>query len=637
MTTFAPHETDLRTTVPIPRPVAAVAPVTARRIGVVLLGYAVLWVLGALPSVLDAGRGLTAFGLGLTFPGGGFLYGGHPVLFAVALLLVFLGVFLWWAIGFVLAPAIMWLGTAAWAGAIADDDKGGAQAFAMVALPALIVGFTVLHLLRHQAQARTGVELNEELARTPFLITGAPPLGTRLPVAESSPDDLAHLRTNLDLALQPTSEFKGFDRLDEFREGATRYQINALGYGLSMAQFSRTPAFTGYLGEAQRNLIEKMLEPEVWNYWAQENAWGNLKLGRDPIETPDNIMLTGYWGTQISMYEWLNDDRFSVPGSLTFRHKSGKSYPYEFSSLARISDRNFGQCAFTMWPCEPNWIYSVCNMFGINTLLGHDTLHGTRYMADRGDAIRQSFEQEFCRPDGKVIGVRSKLVGLSWNMWAGPMVQVNTVYWLHAAYPDLAQRTWYLLRRKDLRVVDGQASLPTQLSARLDPGNYKLGNDTFAQVAVVMAAREIGDEEYAQAGQKALDAKPTVEENGARRYKGASVWTNSYATLGRFGRHSGLRDLLAFGVPQEWRSGPVLAGAGYPDVLVARAVTDGRALDLVLRPGNGPVRTRLAVERLQPGRTYTVTGACVSSVIADLSGRAEFEVDLGDRLEVRVY
>ncbi|MGQ0463910.1 MAG: linalool dehydratase/isomerase domain-containing protein [Sporichthyaceae bacterium] len=636
MTTFAPHDTDTRATVTIPPPVAAIPPVTARRLGMVLFAYAALWVAGAAPSVLDAGRGLTAFGLGITLPGGGFLYGGHPVLFAVALLLVFLGVFVWWAIGFVLAPAIAWLGTAAWAASVADDERTGGQAFALLAIPAVIVFFTVLHLLRHSAQARTGASLNAGLSRTPFLVTGPPPLGVRAPVGESSPEDLAFLRTNLDLALQPIEKFAGFDRLDEFREGATRYQINALGYGLAMSQYTRTPAFTGYLAEAQRNLIEKMLEPEVWGYWGLENAWGNLKLNADPVDTPDNIMLGGYWGTQIGMYEFMNDDRYSAPGALTFR-KGAKSYAYDYGSVARVTDRNFGLCTFSYFPCEPNWIYSVCNMFGINTLLAHDSLHGTTYLTDRREQLRQAFEEEFTRPDGKVIGVRSKLLGLSWNMWAGPMVQVNTVYWLHAAYPELAQRTWWLLRRKDLQIVDGKAVLPTQLSARLDPGNYKLGNDTFAQVASVMAAREVGDHEFADAAQRALDAKPTVESNGARRYKGASVWTNSYATLGRVSRHSSLRDLLAFGVPDAWRTGPVLSGAGYPEVLVAKAVTDGRALDLVLHPGAGPVRTRLAVERLTPYRAYSLSGAVESSVTADAEGRASFEVDLGDRLEVRVY
>lgn len=55
------------------------------------------------------------------------------------------------------------------------------------------------------------------------------------------------------LALQPLDSFAGFTKIDQFREAATRYQLNALSYSLSMAQFTRTPAFTGYLAEAQRN------------------------------------------------------------------------------------------------------------------------------------------------------------------------------------------------------------------------------------------------------------------------------------------------------------------------------------------------------------------------------------------------
>ena len=54
---------------------------------------------------------------------------------------------------------------------------------------------------------------------------------------------------------------------------------------------------------------------------------------------------------------------------------------------------------------------------------------------------------------------------------------------------------------------------------------------------------------------------------------GGSVLANLYANLGRFGRHSAVRDLLAYGPPDAWRQGPVLAEADYPDVLVARAVT----------------------------------------------------------------
>lgn len=640
MTTI-PLSADREVTALLPAPRTALAPVTARRIARALVVYALVWVVGLLLVLADAGHRWEATGLGLAVPGGGFLAGGHTVLAVLAFVAFLLAVFVWWAFGIVLAPPLVWLGTAGLGGLAADTDRGWARIAALLAVPVAVLGFYVLHRVRHASQARTGLARNARLREVPFVVTGAPELGTRLPVTEHSAEDLAHLRYVLDLTLQPLDRFDGFNKLDQFREAATRYQLNALGYAMAMSQFTRTPAFTGYLAEAQRNAITKMLDPRVWGYWAIENAWGNLRLGRDPVQNNDNIMLTGYYGTQLGMYETLNDDRFSAPGALTFRRKTRggaeQAYVHDFGSVTASLHRNFGACAFTLFPCEPNWIYSVCNAFGINALVVHDRLHGTGYMDADRESLRRGFEEEFLRPDGKVIGVRTKLLGLSWNLWAGAMVQVNTVYWLHASFPEIAHRTWWLLRQKELRLVDGRAVLPAVISSRLDPGNYILGRDTFAQCAVLMAARELGDEEYAQAAQRALDAKEPVEANGALRHRGASVWTNCYAALGRFGRYSALRDLLAFGAPEQWRTGPVLAQAGYPDVLVARAVTDGHALDLVLRPGGGPVRTTLAIERLVPGREYAVTGAAESTVTADASGRALLTVDLGDRHEVRVH
>lgn len=98
-----------------------------------------------------------------------------------------------------------------------------------------------------------GAEINERLRDVDFVVTGPPGLDTRVPVTEHTPEDLAHLRYALDLALQPLDSFAGFTKIDQFREAATRYQLNALSYSLSMAQFTRTPAFTGYLAEAQPN------------------------------------------------------------------------------------------------------------------------------------------------------------------------------------------------------------------------------------------------------------------------------------------------------------------------------------------------------------------------------------------------
>jgi hypothetical protein len=208
---------------------------------------------------------------------------------------------------------------------------------------------------------------------------------------------------------------------------------------------------------------------------------------------------------------------------------------------------------------------------------------------------------------------------------------------MHAALPDIAQRTWWLLRRSALERRDESVVMSRTVSARLDPGNYKLGADTYGQIVTTMAAREVGDDEWADAAQRTLETREQIAEaHGARRYTDASAFANLYANLGRYGRRSALRDLVVFGVPDTWRQGPVLAEAAYPDVLVAKAVTDGHALDLVLRPGDAPVRTRVRVERLVPHGEYTVQGACADRLTASAAGDAVLEVDLGGRHELRI-
>ena len=58
------------------------------------------------------------------------------------------------------------------------------------------------------------------------------------------------------------------------------------------------------------------------------------------------------------------------------------------------------------------------------------------------------------------------------------------------------------------------------------------------------------------------------------------------------------RDMVNKGLPEAWKTGPILAEASYPAVIVARAVTDGQALDLVLHAGAEPGPQRLGFARL---------------------------------------
>jgi hypothetical protein len=624
-------------TVTLPTRSRALPPVAARKFGQLALTYALFWVLGALPGFLGLSDAWVAAGLGLAMPGGGFLYGGHPVGAVVTLAAVLLAVFAWWAFGPVVLPPLVWIGSAVASGLMVGEVQAWAGPVVLAVVPVFALVIHGVHRVRYAAQVRRGAELNERLRDVEFVITGSPGSDVRVPVAEHSEDDLAHLRYALDLALQPVDRFDGFTRIDQFREAATRYQLNALGYSLSMSQFTRTPAFTGYLAAAQRNAIEKMLDRRVWGYWALENAWGNLRFGRDPIANSDNIMLTGFYGVMLSMYESLNDDRYSRPGALTFRWDDATAFTHDYPGLATAVHRSMTGAPFTLYPCEPNWIYTVCNTFGMNTLLGHDRLYGSGHFPELESRLRESYEHEFLRPDGRIIGVRSENYGMSWNFWSGSAVQLSTAYWLHAALPDIAHRTWWLVRETLERRPDGSAGLPRSVANRIDPGNYRLGTEVYGKAVTLMTARELGDDEWADAALQGLEQHAeTSSATGARRYAGASVFANLYANLGRFGRHSAVRDLLVFGPPAAWQQGPVLAEADYPEVLVARAVTDGSGLDLVLRPGNGSVRARLGLAGLMPDRTYDLRGAVEPTVVASASGEAKFHVDLGDRLEVAV-
>ena len=71
--------------------------------------------------------------------------------------------------------------------------------------------------------------------------------------------------------------------------------------------------------------------------------------------------------------------------------------------------------------------------------------------------------------------------------------------------------------------------------------------------------------------------------------------------------------------------------------MVTYAVTDGHALNLVVQPGNGAVRTRLAFDRLRPGQTYRIDGELTDTITAEANGHALLDIDIDRRLELRLH
>ncbi len=612
-----------------------------RRLYRSLAVYGALLVVGMMPSWLGWGPAWRAFGLGLILPGAGFLYTSD--LTFLALTLVAVG----WALvprtllsgNVVLVPAI-WFAAAIGAALRAPS---GAWDWAVWAVPLTALGLLALVFVRKRLvthrQRRRGSVRNRWLRDRPVVL----PRADREPTValELTPDDLGHLRWALDLALQPVDSFEGFVSRSQLDDSAYRYQCNFTQWAIALAQFVHAPAFDGYLSLAQRNLIEKMTDRRVWGYWRRENRWGNLDLDVDPVRR-DNVMYSGYWSLMLEVYASnTGDRRYDEPGSLLLREGEDEVLRYDAGRIADALVRNLAsRGGWGMFPCEPGIVYAACNAFAQDALLVRARTHGSPLGDAGADAYTRLLDEEFTAPDGSLVLACYPRLGVTNTLLRSAFADAGVAVYFRPVAPTAAARTWEILRHDLVRVPDGAVELaPGGLDrwiGRTDPANGDRSG-VFGKALLALLAREMGDDEVADGLLSRAEAdQPPEVTDGRRRFPRASNLTNAKACLARFDRRDGWFDMLAVGPPRHWREGPVLAEAPYPDVLVARASTDGTALSLVLRPGPQPGRRRLVVARLRPGRSYDVTGAVEPTLLADEEGTADVEVDVDGRVEVTV-
>ncbi len=644
MSVASPYETAL-----IPVREAANGPVTTARLRRTALVYAGLFLVGTSVAAWGGAPGVQAFGLGLVAPGGGFLLfasGGafsvvaHVILAVVSVVLFGLALFAWFGSGNVLAPIGIWLGAALVAGAMNHHETWSAATAVVPGLVAVGAAGGWVARRRQLSQARRRRDRrNAFLAESRAVATPRAAASTLPLVEELSREDLAAMRFALDRGLQPVEQFNGFEWIEQFQTASIRYAIMTMSYGLSQAQLAHVPALRGYLSQAQLNLIEKMKIHRVWRYWAYENAWGNLRLNPDPMapDTHDNVMYSGWYAAMIGMYASnTGDDRYDKPGSITLRHPSGREFVYDFPQVARILAENFRRVEFTLFPCEPNWIYLMCNNFAGIALAIHDRMRGTDDWARLGPEFRRKLDEEFLTVDGRIVAIRSSRTGLTIPALTSTMADAGSALYLHAIAPEAARRSWEIVRHDLLRVSEGQIELDMRGWDNIDTGNYRRSNAT-ALASVMAAAVEMGDAEAAHAASERFEADhPAVTQGGVRHHPGVSVMGHNLAFAARGGRANAMLDLVASGPPREWREGPLLDRVAYPDVLVARACSDGRALEAVLYPGAEAGRHTVGLSQLRPGGRYRSEGAASHEIVADAVGRADVAIDLADRSELRI-
>ncbi|MDR7102348.1 hypothetical protein [Croceicoccus sp. BE223] len=600
-------------------------PITRSILARFYLMQAAVFIAGMLPVVLGMNAQWKAFGLGIVLPGGGFFFAGGLagiLLGALSVAVFAVIMFIWWARGVVLGPPAVLVGTALLSAAWIEGGSGlpVMEYLVPLAFIGLHAGLALDRRRKFTAARRRASEHNAAIAKIEPVLRKAP--------IEASPEmpagQIGEYRRMLDLALQPVDEWKGFAFNDTWQDGALRYQICTMSWNLAFGQYTQLPAFHGYLNTAQENLIRKHIDRKTWNYWYWESLWGNLKVSKNPVEI-DNIMLSGFLGVSLGLFETSSGTSpFSEPGSLTFRFDEHTAAEYNHETMLREVVKNYKRYDYGWFPCEPRWIYSMCNLVGRTALSLHDARHGTDMIGQIGDRFDQTMRDEMLLPDGRIRVCTSSTFGFTVPSLSGLFGETWGIRFMTPYAPDEAERLWAIMKRDFIRVNEaGELDfhlLPLGWDTR-KPANfsYEQWPELNPLTMTLWAAQEMGDDPVIEATRR------TMNRMYGDGVADAVSWT----------RANTVRDMVNTGLPEKWRTGPLLTEATYPDVVVTCAVSDGQRLDLVLVPGEGPVEAKLGLGRLRPGQGYRViqTG---ETLVAGLDGTARFSVPLAERRDLTI-
>jgi Linalool dehydratase/isomerase len=589
---------------------------------------------------------LQALAMGLILPGAGFLalsndistIGFMDIAMALSVLCLFIGsLILWFGTGNAIAPIFVWGLSALISAEVAKNGLpqmvtcGSFRINAQWLLDFIVlIGFSlviIMHYCRQIIGKKHRQQANLYLQTTAPIIAATFEQANQNETNEFSLSDLKRMRFLLDRALQPIESFDGFEWIDQFQTAAVRYQLNFLGYALSMAQATHCPAFSGYLDDAQRNLIIKQTDYRVWKYWKIENCWGNFKLNADPIAR-DNIMYTGFCATQIAMFHAATgSDYFCQKASFSPTDYSGNHYQYSFDSLIYKLDAELKRADYYLMACEPNWVYPLCNTIGAAAIKSFNN----QQWAQHEPAFRQHLEHEFIDYKGRIIPCRSSYTGIAFPTIGGALPQALPCLFQNATMPDIALRQWLLLRRSLVknRQLNHKAFWP------IDTGNYGFSR-AAAYAGTAVAAVEFGDNEVATLCLSALENEyPSIELNGVIHRDKASVWAHAVEFFTRSCVKNGFRELIEN--PHKKRLHPIISHVIYPDVLVAHASFQNGVLKAIFYHGKQAGLQKISFVNLTPHASYICAGTHTKTLIADADGNAVLEIFIDGRTEIQLF
>ncbi len=627
---------------------AQFGPITRRlliRTGVMLLG---IFAIGAALVFGSDDPAWRAAGTSLIFPGGGFLYLSMPLLFLATIVAMGFAVLLWWGLSAFFLVPLVWFGSVLTSALLADGPRlwlepGTTWDWAVPVLLASTVALLSAAMIRSVALHREKVaaipEMNDYLQST----EEPKPAATTL---EPNDMDRELLGWMYELALQPPDQFEGFDWGEQFHGGTClRYQLAFLGESLAAYAANALPNHQQVIEPALAALIERMTDQRVWKYWQLENFLATGSLDPDPIAN-DNVMLTGFYQSQISLYEAATGShRFDEPGSLKFVWKDGRVFAYDHGSISRAIVDNLKRSNLGLYSCEPTWVFTICNTQAAQGLVGYDRIHGTDYWSQVSERFRRGLTEEMMTADGAFRHIRTNVFGFSFNDGDGSGEYFTSgSHGFEDIAPDLARRgRIFGLRGVRERMaaleskIDADGCLDLALTPKRERATY-IESSLGEWTGIIGAARSVGNERVAEAASRSMERDCGTGARFPDRPLQAGVQTIAVSLWPRWGRPLSLGQLNLRGyVPPQ---GPILERVPWPDVIVTKARSnDGAGLDLVVEPyrSSDGQPCGLTFRALVPGTDYRLSGSGVDHTLrADVNGRATTTLPITARLDLRL-
>ncbi|KAH7047327.1 hypothetical protein B0J12DRAFT_575464 [Macrophomina phaseolina] len=453
---------------------------------------------------------------------------------------------------------------------------------------------------------------------------------------------LRNIQYIIETSLKDVTDFSDIDTVDQFQTAARRYKLYERMYVLATYMTIYTPNCHAYVAEAYRKLIEKSLLPPSLGYWRWEKLWGHFSpVECDPVRR-DNIMVTGFLLQGVALYTGITGDwRYTRPASLRFRVTDAKVYDYDIHSLDEAILSQWARNPWCLFPCEPNWIYTMCNLQGRIGQTVYDRIFGKTHARDTGARFEHSLDTNFTDTDGSILTIRSELTGFTIPGICGALNTLAMAMLTRGHLDHVSRRCYAIFREENVRLdeLTGELHLVGLVGAdKIDPGNYK-PSDMFIYGQLGVLAGEFGDEAVRVACVRHMQktAGTVTLPSGATRVrhdKGSDL-VHSLFTRAQFIGREDWKTTVMQGPPKVALDGPVLSSVPYPGVLVAKAWSyTGSDLDLVLYPSDERGIFKLGIEKLQPSRRYRISRETVVS--ADVRGCLKLSVNIEGRTELNI-